>query len=84
MNVGWGKHGATSSTPRVLNECVTLESNAAAAGKQPTRRTHKRSFGNPLSRTSHCQSATSGRIDSPGRSGKEPRGSLTVANQQAI
>jgi hypothetical protein len=46
MNVGWGKKGATCSTPRVLNEIVTLESNAAAAQPSPRdqpMRTHKRS-----------------------------------------
>jgi hypothetical protein len=43
MNVGWGKHGATASTPRTVNEMVTMETSSAAAQGAPRKKVHRAS-----------------------------------------
>jgi len=62
MNVNWGKKGATSSTPIVINDVVTVEPGAGAAVGQvklPERRTSCRpSISTPRGSVTHRGSLT--------------------------
>ena len=44
MHVGWGKGGATASTPRVVGEMVTMQGHdsSSSGNSAPVKKTYKR------------------------------------------